>query len=136
MAAYGVEPQAGIAIDVTHATDCPGVEQKAHGEIKMGAGPTLSYGANINPALNALLARAAKAGRVPVQREAAPRATGTDANTMQVLARRRGHRDHRAALPVYAHPGGGGSRADLSHAAKLLAEALVMLSPETSFIPA
>jgi tetrahedral aminopeptidase len=134
-AAYGIEPQAGIAIDVTHATDCPGVEQKAHGSIKMAAGPTLSYGANINPALNALLAQAAKTARIPVQREAAPRGTGTDANVIQVS--RSGVAAALIGLPCrYMHTQVEVvSRTDLVNAAKLLAEGLVALSPDTSFIP-
>ena len=39
-AANGLEPQVGIAIDVCHAIDTPGVEEKAYGSIKMGQGPT------------------------------------------------------------------------------------------------
>ncbi len=134
-AAYGIEPQAGIAIDVTHATDCPGVDQKAHGEVKMGQGPTLSHGANINPALNALLARAAKSSGIPVQREASPRATGTDANTMQIS--RAGVATAILGLPCrYMHTQVEVvSRNDLLNAAKILAETLLTLSPNTNFIP-
>ena len=134
-AAFGVEPQAGIAIDVNHATDCPGVEQKAHGAVKMGGGPTLSYGANINPALNKVLERAAKTAKVPVQREAAPRGTGTDANAMQIS--RFGVATALISLPCrYMHTQVEVvSRGDLVNAAKLLAEGVVALTGEMSFVP-
>jgi endoglucanase len=135
-AAYGLEPQVGIAIDVTHATDCPGVDQKAHGEVLMGKGPSLSRGANINPALNTLLVRAAKSSGVAIQREASPRATGTDANTMQIS--RGGVATAIIGLPCrYMHTQVEVvSLTDLSSAARMLAEALVSLPANASFIPA
>jgi putative aminopeptidase FrvX len=134
-AAYGIEPHAGIAIDVTHAIDCPGVEKKAYGDVKMGGGPTLLYGPNINPALNAVLAKAAKSARIPVQREAAPRGTGTDANVIQTS--RSGVAAAILGLPCrYMHTQVEVvSRADLVATAKLLAETLVALSPDTNFVP-
>lgn len=134
-AAWGLEPQAGIAIDVCHAADTPGVEEKAYGSIKMGQGPSLSFGPNINKPLNALLAEAAKAAGIAVQREAAPRATGTDANTMQIS--RAGVATAILGLPCrYMHtPVEVVSKQDLTNAATLLAEALLMLTPETSFVP-
>ena len=134
-AAYGIEPQVGIAVDVTHATDTPGVDEKAHGTVKMGQGPTLSYGANINPILNGIMEDAAKAVDVPIQREAAPRATGTDANAMQIS--RGGLATALLSVPCrYMHtPVEVVSRTDLDNAAKVLAETLLLIAPETSFVP-
>lgn len=134
-AAYGVEPQVGIAVDVTHATDTPGVDEKAHGTVKMAQGPTLSYGANINSVLNGVMEQAAKAVEVPIQREAAPRATGTDANVMQIS--RSGTATTLLSVPCrYMHtPVEVVSKTDLTNAAKVLAEALVSLTPDTSFVP-
>ena len=48
-AAYGVDPHVGIAVDVCHATDTPIHDKKTHGEVKIGAGPVLFRGPNINP---------------------------------------------------------------------------------------
>ncbi len=37
--AYGINPHVGIAIDVTHATDCPTIDKTQEGDIKLGGGP-------------------------------------------------------------------------------------------------
>jgi tetrahedral aminopeptidase len=134
-AANGLEPQVGIAIDVCHAIDTPGVEEKAFGSIKMGRGPTLSYGPNINGPLNAILEKAAQSAKVKFQREANPRATGTDANTMQIS--KAGVATALIGLPCrYMHTQVEVvSQADLTNAARLLAEALLQLNSGTRFIP-
>jgi tetrahedral aminopeptidase len=134
-AANGLEPQVGIAIDVTHAIDTPGVEEKAHGSVKMGQGPTLSYGPNINAPLNAILEQAAKAAKVKFQREASPRGTGTDANVMQIS--KAGVATALISLPCrYMHTQVEVvSQTDITNAARLLAEALLHLTPDASFIP-
>jgi endoglucanase len=132
---FSVEPHIGIAIDVCHAIDTPGSDEKAHGNIKMSKGPTLSYGPNINAPLNTLLEKAAAASKIPLQRQAAPRATGTDANAIQIS--RGGVATALIGLPCrYMHtPVEVVSRTDLSNAAQLLAEFLLRLTPDTSFIP-
>src|SRR5206468_2593287 len=48
-ATYGIHPHVGIAVDVTHATDTPGNEKKQLGDVKLGKGPALFRGPNINP---------------------------------------------------------------------------------------
>jgi endoglucanase len=134
-AAYSIDPQIGIAVDVAHSTDSPGVDEKAHGSIKMGQGPVLAYGPNINAPLNALLEQAGKATEIPLQREAAPRATGTDANTMQIT--RAGVATAILGLPCrYMHTQVEVvSKTDLTNAANLLAEMLLTVTPDTSFVP-
>src|SRR5262245_38250702 len=47
--AYGLHPTVGIAVDVCHATDTPGNDKKQLGDVRLGAGPALFRGANINP---------------------------------------------------------------------------------------
>jgi putative aminopeptidase FrvX len=42
--AFGIDPQVGIAVDVTHGTDYPGCDCKKTGECKLGAGPTIARG--------------------------------------------------------------------------------------------
>ncbi len=83
-AAYGIDPAVGIAVDVTFATDHPGIEKKEHGEIKIGAGPVIARGPNINPKVFERLVAAAKQEGIPFQVEAINRATGTDANVIQL----------------------------------------------------
>ncbi|MEN0111335.1 MAG: M42 family peptidase, partial [Planctomycetota bacterium] len=47
--AFGIDPHAGIAVDVTHATDCPTIDKTQESDIKLGGGPVVQRGANINP---------------------------------------------------------------------------------------
>jgi len=82
--AYGIAPDIGIAIDVTFAADFPGSNKKKIGDVKIGQGPVISRGPNINPAVFDLLVKTAKKEKIPYQIEASPRATGTDANVMQL----------------------------------------------------
>ena len=134
-AAFSLDPHIGIAIDVTHAIDTPNSDEKSHGNVKMSKGPTLSYGPNINAPLNALFESAAATHNIPFQRQASPRATGTDANTIQIS--RGGVATIVLGLPCrYMHtPVEVVSRIDLSHAANLLAQTLLSLTPDTNLIP-
>jgi tetrahedral aminopeptidase len=82
--AFGIDPMIGIATDVTFATDQPGVEPKQVGDIKLGGGPVIARGPNINPAVFDLLTKTAKKLKIPYQVEGIPRSTGTDANSIQL----------------------------------------------------
>jgi putative aminopeptidase FrvX len=83
-ASFGLEPLVGIATDVGHAMDFPGADKKKVGDIKLGGGPIIARGANINPKVFDLLVTTAKEIEIPYQIEAAPNGTGTDANAMQI----------------------------------------------------
>ena len=82
--AYGINPDIGIAIDVGFATDFPGMDKKKIGEVDIGKGPIISRGPNINHKVFDLLVKVAKEENIPYQVVAAPRATGTDANAIQL----------------------------------------------------
>ena len=82
--AFGIEPHVGIAVDVTFATDQPGVDKKKIGEIKMGSGPVIAKGPNINPKVFELLIKTAEEDSIPYQIEGIPHGTGTDANAIQL----------------------------------------------------
>lgn len=82
--AYGIGPDIGIAIDVAFATDFPGMEKKKIGEIDIGKGPVIARGPNINHKVFDLLIQTAKQKKIPYQVVAVPRATGTDANVIQL----------------------------------------------------
>ncbi len=82
---FRIEPQVGVAIDVAHATDYPGISGKDKargGELKLGKGPAVTRGPNINPKVFSRLVAAARKGKVPYQVEPVPDGTGTDANVM------------------------------------------------------
>lgn len=81
--AFGVAAQIGIAVDVTHATDCPTIDKKQEGDIKLGGGPVVYRGPNMNPQVVERLLATARRLDMPHQLAASGRATGTDANTMQ-----------------------------------------------------
>ncbi len=83
-ATYAVNPHIAIAIDVGHATDHPDCDNRKFGETKLGAGPIICRGANINPFVYKLLVGCAKKGKIPYQLEADPRPTGTDARSIQI----------------------------------------------------
>ncbi len=82
--AFSIEPQIGIAVDVDFATDFPTVDKKVVGEVKLGKGPTLHRGANINPIVGELLVKTAETKKIPYQFTGSPRSTGTDANAIQI----------------------------------------------------
>jgi tetrahedral aminopeptidase len=133
--AYGIHPTVGVAVDVCHATDTPGNEKKQLGDTKLGGGPVLFRGPNINPRVFDRLESAAKALEVPVQVRGAPRATGTDANAIQLA------RDGVATAVVgipnrYMHsPVEVVCLADLDRAARVLAEFCAACKPDDDWTP-
>lgn len=132
---YGIDPQVGIAVDVTHATDNPGADKKVAGEIKLGGGAVVERGANINPVLFDLITDAAAKKKLPIQIAAAPRGTGTDANAMQLS--RGGVATGLISIPNrYMHTQVElCSLFDLQTCAELLAETLLRIDGKSSFIP-
>jgi putative aminopeptidase FrvX len=82
--AYAVNPHIAVAVDVGHATDHPDCDNRKYGETKLGGGPIICRGPNINPKVYARLLTAAKKLKIPYQLEADPRPTGTDARAIQM----------------------------------------------------
>ena len=74
------QPSADVAIvtDVCHDTTMPMVEFNIQGEFHAGKGPVLTYGPAVHNNLLKLIVDIAKANKIPFQREAASRVTGTD----------------------------------------------------------
>ena len=132
---YGIDPHIGIAVDVCHATDTPGNDKKQLGDIKLGAGPVLFRGPNINPRVLDELEAAAKRAGVPVQVRGVPKATGTDANAIQIT--RAGVATGLVGIPNrYMHsPVEVVHLDDLTNAAKLLAEFCAGVSGRTELTP-
>ena len=95
----------------------------------------ISRGPNINPKIAKQLFAIAKRKKIPHQAEAAPRSTGTDANTMQLS--RGGVATGLVSVPNrYMHsPVEMVSLKDAENCAKLLAEWVLTLKSTTSFIP-
>jgi len=121
---YSIKPDAGIAIDVNFASDHPDTDAKKNGEVKLGAGPNLHRGANMNPILQENIFRVAKKHKITYQVTANARGTGTDANAMQL--NRGGVATSVISIPNrYMHtPVEVISRSDLDNIIKLLVEFL------------
>jgi putative aminopeptidase FrvX len=134
-AAFSIDPVAGIAVDVGHSTDYPTADERLAGTIKLGQGPMVHIGPNINPRLSQIMSAAAERANIPVQKHAVGRATGTDANAMQLT--RGGMATALIGLPCrYMHtPVEVVSLSDLESAARLLAETVAAITPETILIP-
>jgi putative aminopeptidase FrvX len=81
---YAANPHIALAVDVGHATDHPDCDNRKYGETKLGGGPILCRGANINPKVFERLVAAPREAKIPYQIEADPRPTGTDARAIQM----------------------------------------------------
>jgi len=81
---YGVKPHVGVAVDVTHATDCPTIDKTQEGDVKLGGGPVIYRGPNMSPVVVERLRAAAKKAKIDCQWAACGRGTGTDANAIQL----------------------------------------------------
>jgi len=82
--AFAVDPHVALIVDVGHATDHPDCDQRKFGETKLGGGPIICRGPNINPKVFDRLIACAKKAKLPYQVEADPRPTGTDARAIQM----------------------------------------------------
>src|SRR5271165_6604256 len=78
MISYRLEPSVAVVLEVTHATDSPGIDRNKHGSIILGAGPTVTHGTANHPLVVNRLISLAKKLDIPLQHEASSRATGTD----------------------------------------------------------
>jgi endoglucanase len=132
---YGIHPTVGVAVDVCHATDTPGNDKKSLGDTRLGDGPVLFRGPNISPRVFEEMHAAAKGHEIAVQVRGVPRATGTDANVMQIS--REGVATGLLGIPNrYMHsPVEVVSLDDLDRAAKLLAAFCAGVTPQTDWTP-
>lgn len=134
-AAYGVDPHVAIAVDVTHATDCPTIDKKQRGSIELGKGPVILRGPNINPRVGERLNEIADAEDIPHQVAALGGAAPNDSNVLQItragvatgLVQIPNRYMHSAVETVSLH--------DLEHTADLLAAFAASLDAETDFTP-
>ncbi len=133
--AYRVHPQAAIAVEVGHASDHPETNPRLSGDVKLGKGPVLNRGPNINPVLEKHLFAAARTHKIPVQVTAEARGTGTDANVMQLC--RGGAATALVRIPNrYMHsPVEMVSLRDLDQAVKLLVAFLAVHPADRDYRP-
>lgn len=134
-ASFSIEPLVGIATDVGHAMDFPGADKKRVGDIKLGGGPVIGRGANINPKVFEMLVETAKEIGIPYQIEAFGGGTGTDANAMQIS--RTGMATGLISVPLrYMHtPCEVMSLDDIDNAARLMAGFVERVTPDIDWTP-
>jgi putative aminopeptidase FrvX len=133
--AYAIDPQVGIAVDVTHATDCPTIDKRQNGDVRLGRGPVIARGPNMNPVVVDRLIQSCDNREIPYQLIAIGRATPTDANSIQIS--RQGVAAGCVAIPNrYMHSAVETiSLSDLDNAADLLADFCVTVNDEDDFTP-
>ncbi|MCF6168751.1 M42 family metallopeptidase [Lutibacter sp.] len=73
-----IKPNIAIVTDVCHDTTTPMIDKKKEGETKSGDGPVISYAPAVQNNLRELIVKTAEAKKIPFQRLASSRATGTD----------------------------------------------------------
>jgi putative aminopeptidase FrvX len=131
--AYRVRPDVALVVDVTHATDVPGVEEREHGAHALGSGPVIGRGSTLHPRVFELLHDAAEAEGIPFTVEASARNTGTDADAIALS--RAGVPCGLIGLPLrYMHsPVETVQISDVENAARLVAAFCRRLEPGTAF---
>jgi putative aminopeptidase FrvX len=130
-----IEPDVAIVVDVTHATDYPGLDKRKHGDYRLGGGPTISRGASVSEIVFEMLLGSAEAEGIPYKIEAASKDTHTDAEA--IFNAHRGVATGLVSVPNrYMHsPNEMVDLEDLERTARLLAAFARSLAPDTSFIP-
>ncbi|MGQ0646332.1 MAG: M42 family metallopeptidase [Gemmatimonadaceae bacterium] len=133
VAATRVKPVMAIAVDVTFASDHPGVEKKEHGDHKLGGGPVLARGSVVSPIVFQLMRDAAAAHDIPYSVHAVGRDTATDADFIHLS--REGVATGLVSIPNrYMHsPNEMVSLEDVDRAATLIAEVCRRVTRATDF---
>jgi putative aminopeptidase FrvX len=131
--AFAHKPDLAIAIDVTHASDQPGVELGQSTKHELGSGPVISRGTTLHPLISELLIEVAEAEQIPFTLASEGRATGTDADAVHVV--RAGIPTGLVAVPLrYMHsPVELVALSDVEATARLLAAFARRLRPGISF---
>jgi endoglucanase len=133
MATFRHNPELCVCLDVTHATDTPGIDTSKHGATKLGQGPALTHGTANHPIVVKRLIEVGNKAKIPLQHEASSRTTGTD--TDKIFPIREGVPSALVSLPLrcmhsvveMAHLD------DVEHVIDLLAGFVLSLSAKDGF---
>lgn len=98
MAAYRLRPDLCVCLDVTHATDTPGIDAAKFGRVTLGGGPGLTHGTANHPLVVQRLIDVARAANIPLQHESSSRFSGTD--TDKIFHSRQGIPSALVSLPL------------------------------------
>ncbi len=132
---YGINPEVGIAVDVTHASDNPGYTKKNEAPVVLGNGPVLHRGPSINPVVDEYLQKTAKKNKIKYQISPGGRLLPNDTSAIQVA--RAGVACGCISIPNrYMHTQVEMcSFKDLQDAAKLIAKFIQDLPKSANFTP-
>ena len=133
-AAFGLDPDAAIAVDVTHATDTPGIPKNEHGDHALGSGPVIKRATNLSPIVSEGLISAAESEGITYTLEADSRSTSTDADAIQFT--RAGIATGLVSVPNrYMHsPNEMVDLEDIEACARLIAAYVKGLGEDTDFV--
>ena len=133
-AAFDLDPDAAIAVDVTHATDTPGIPKNEHGDHALGSGPVITRAVNLSPIVTEGLIAVAEAEGISYTLEADSRSTSTDADAIQFT--RAGIATGLVSVPNrYMHsPNEIVDLTDLENCARLIAAYVRDLKKDTDFV--
>lgn len=128
-----VDPAMAVVVDVTFATDHPGIKREELGDSRLGSGPVLTRGSVVSPVAFRVLRDTADSMRIPYTLHAAGRETGTDADAIHLA--RSGVATAVLSIPNrYMHsPNEMVSLVDLDQAATLIAAACKAVTGSTDF---
>jgi putative aminopeptidase FrvX len=131
--AFAVEPDLAIVVDVTFATDQPGIELGSMTKHPMGSGPVIARGTTLHPLISELLYDVATENEIAFTMESMGRATGTDADAVHLS--RAGVPTGVVSVPLrYMHsPVEMVQIDDITRAAELIAAFAQRLEPGMSF---
>jgi putative aminopeptidase FrvX len=131
--AFALQPDLAIAIDVTFATDQPGIELGPITKHPLGSGPVVGRGTSLHPKIFDLLYETGERNEIPFTVESIGRTTGTDADA--IFASRGGVPTGLVSVPIrYMHsPVEMVQLADIDATAKLIASFAQRLEPGMSF---
>lgn len=73
-----IQPNVAIVTDVCHDTTTPMIDKKIEGDLQMGKGPVIAYAPAVQNKLRDLIVETAQDKKIPFQRHASSRVTGTD----------------------------------------------------------
>lgn len=128
---FSLAPDAAIVVDVTHATDAPGIDVKEAGKHELGSGPVITRGTTLHPRLFELLCEAGQEQKIAFTIDASGRNTGTDADAVHLS--RGGVPTALVSIPLrYMHsPVELVALADVHACAALIAAAALRLDPQS-----
>lgn len=133
--AFNIKPDIAIAVDVTHATDCPGIDQNEFGRIEIGKGAVVVRGPNANPRVVELLIQQALEKSIPIQINALGYPASNDGAAIQVS--RGGCAMGLVTIPNrYMHsPVELVAESDLENTSDLIAAFCLAVHKDSSFVP-